>query len=114
MQLTGMIKEVLPLQSGEGRNGGWKKRCFIIQTEGPYPRLVCISLWGELIGKTPLKEGDEVTADINVESRPYNDRWYTEIKAWRVKVIGATPAPLDPPPGPSLGINEEEDIELPF
>jgi hypothetical protein len=114
MQLSGMITEVLPLQSGEGRIGMWKKRAFILQNEGRYPRPVCISIWGELIDRTELREGDQVTADINIESRQYNDRWYTEVKAWKVEVISTTTASSQQPPTPPLGINADDDEGLPF
>ncbi|HKK07476.1 MAG TPA: DUF3127 domain-containing protein, partial [Gemmatimonadota bacterium] len=49
IQLTGTVKQVLEEQSGEGRNGPWRKQEFILETEGDYPKEVCIVQWGEKI-----------------------------------------------------------------
>ena len=39
--------------------------------------------------------------DVDVESREYNGRWYTDVKAWRVEVVapGTSPAPMPSNPG---------------
>ena len=31
-----------------------------------------------------LKPGEAVTISANVESREYNGRWFTEVRAWRI------------------------------
>jgi hypothetical protein len=47
MEISGNIIQVLALQTGEGKNGQWKKQEFIIETEGTYPKKVCVAMWGE-------------------------------------------------------------------
>jgi len=86
MELTGNILQVMPEVNGAGRNGNtWRKREFILEIPGQYPKKVCISVWGEKIDQFPLQTGNQVTASIDVESREYNGRWYTEVKAWKVQ-----------------------------
>ena len=46
MQLTAKLIQLLPLQSGTGRNGEWRKQDIIVETQDQYPKKVCISLWG--------------------------------------------------------------------
>jgi hypothetical protein len=95
MEIQGKIIQVLPLQSGEGKNGPWKKQDFVIETESQYPKKVCISVWGDRIDDNIIQEGNPVVASIDVESREYNGRWYTDVKAWKLEGQGggAAPAP---------------------
>lgn len=72
------------MQSGQGKNGTWKKQEFIIETPGQYPKKVCLSLWGEKVDETRLSVGEKITASINIESREYNGRWYTDVRAWKI------------------------------
>ncbi len=86
LQLEGTVKEIHPLQEGEGRNGRWKKQTFILETStGQYPRHVCVMVWGDRIDQFNLKTDDRIVASIDIESREYNGRWYTDVKAWKVE-----------------------------
>lgn len=120
MEITGKVVEILPEQSGEGRNGTWRRQEFIVEIPGQYPRKVCIALWGDKIDQVGLKTGEEVTASVDVESREYNGKWFTSVKAWKVDKVQAgapadAPEPPDfPPPGePPLEPYESQD-DLPF
>lgn len=121
MEIQGKIVQVLPLQSGEGRNGPWKKQEFVIETEGQYPKKICISMWGDRIDDAVIQEGNEVTASIDIESREYNGRWYTDVKAWKLEG-SATAAPASsetataaaPVASPPLPEALEGDDDLPF
>lgn len=88
MQLTAKLIQLLPLQTGTGKNGQWKKQDIIVETEGQYPKKVCISFWGDKINENLLKVGSQLTISFDVESREYNGRWYTDVKAWRVEPAG--------------------------
>ncbi|WP_159468586.1 DUF3127 domain-containing protein [Dyadobacter sp. 3J3] len=89
MELTGTVIALLPEVSGQGKNGTWRKQEFILEIPSQYPKKVCISLWGDKIDQAGLQINDAVTASIDVESREYNNRWYTEIKAWKVDKAGS-------------------------
>ena len=89
MQLTAKLVQVLPLQTGAGKNGQWKKQDIIVETEGQYPKKVCVSIWGDKINEQVLKTGAMLNISFDVESREYNGRWYTDVKAWRVEPGGA-------------------------
>lgn len=84
MEITGTVVSLLPPQSGAGKNGTWKKQEFILETPGQYPKKVCLSLWGEKVDETRLNVGEKITASINIESREYNGRWYTDVRAWKI------------------------------
>lgn len=122
MEISGTVLNILEEQRGEGRNGPWRKQEFIVETEGMYPRKVCIAVWGDKIDQFDLKVGDKVTASVNIESREFNGRWYTDVKAWKLDKVAESqtnpdqesppfsdiPLPPEAPPMPS----EEDD--LPF
>lgn len=125
MQLTLTLLQLLPLQSGTGKNGEWRKQDIIVETQEQYPHKICVSLWGDKIDSVALAVGQVLKVDFDVESREYNGRWYTDVKAWRIELAqsaqtaeapeayppGIDPLPWDAPvEGASLG---ENDI-LPF
>ena len=117
MQLTAKLVQVLPLQTGAGKNGQWKKQDIIVETEGQYPKKVCVSIWGDKINEQVLKTGAMLNISFDVESREYNGRWYTDVKAWRVEPAGATAAadgngPIDQPHFEEGAMEEKDD--LPF
>ena len=85
LKITGSVTEILPEQTGEGKNGTWRKQEFILETEGDYPKQVCIVQWGDGIDKFGIEAGERITAHIDIQSREYNGRWYTDVKAWKVE-----------------------------
>lgn len=91
MELAGKIVTILPLVTGQGKNGPWKKQDFVIETDGQYPKKACFSLWGDKIDQARLTENMMVTVYFDVESREYNGRWYTEMRAWKVSSGGQAP-----------------------
>jgi hypothetical protein len=41
-----------------------------------------------------FKPGDLVDVSFDVESREYNGRWYTDVKAWKMASKGGGSAPV--------------------
>jgi len=84
LEIKGVVKELLEIKSGEGQERKeWKKQEVIIETTDKYPKKVCIGVWNDLI--KPYKIGSEITVKFNVVSKEFNNKWYTEIKAWKVE-----------------------------
>jgi len=101
MEITGKVIKILPLQTGTGRNGTWKKQDFIIETPGQIQRKICFSLWGDKIDQFNLIEGEEAEVSFDLESREYNSKWYTDAKAWKIVKKNAPtsiPSGEEPPP----------------
>ncbi|WP_291777351.1 DUF3127 domain-containing protein [Cecembia sp.] len=89
MEISGKIVQVMPEINGTGRNGQWRKQEYILETEGNYPKKVCLVVWGDGIDQFAVKQGDQVNAFIDIESREYNGRWYTDVKAWKIEKSGS-------------------------
>ncbi|MCE7057873.1 DUF3127 domain-containing protein [Algoriphagus sp. AGSA1] len=112
MELTGKIIQKLPEVGGKSKSGNeWRKQEFILETPGQYPKKVCVALWGDKIDQFSINIGETVTLGIDVESREYNGRWYTEVKAFKVENKGASAAAM--PEVDSFHSEGEED-KLPF
>ena len=101
MEVVGKIIQVLPAQEGIGRNGNpWKVQPYVLETLDQYPRKVHFEVFGEeRIKQNPCDVDQLVTVSFDIESREFNGRWYTSIRAWRIQqgdttqaVAGAAPA----------------------
>ncbi|MBW6479206.1 MAG: DUF3127 domain-containing protein [Bacteroidales bacterium] len=128
MNISGKITQILPEVKGEGRNGPWKRQDFIIETDDQYPKKVCISVWNDKVDVGKLQPGDPVTLEISVESREYNGRWYTDVKAsgllaapnpgtGRAEFSGRFQDEIEKVPPPDKipdDLPEEEENDLPF
>jgi single-stranded DNA-binding protein len=93
LEIAGKIDQIFEPVTGESRNGAWSKQEFIIQTFDTYPKPIHCSVWGDKIDQLGrFKAGDAVRISINIESREYNGRWYTDIRAWKIDAFQAAPA----------------------
>lgn len=140
MEVVGKIIQVLPLQEGMGRNGNpWKVQAYVLETQDQYPRKVHFEVFGEdRIRQNPAAIDQLVTVSFDIESREFNGRWYTSIRAYRINqgdttVAGAAaaaapvaapvaaPAPAAAPAAPAANVQTfdatpgaDEGTDLPF
>ena len=118
LQITGQVIEILEEQSGTSRNGPWRKQEFILETPGDYAKQVCIVQWGDNIDKFAIQKGETLTTHIDIQSREYNGRWYTDVKAWKVERTGdgaSAPPVMDGEPWPEPPADtDDDDDSLPF
>jgi hypothetical protein len=107
MEIVGKIIQVLPIQEGVGRNGNpWKLQAYVLETLDQYPRKVHFEVFGEdRIKQNPCELDQLVTVSFDIESREFNGRWYTSIRAWKIQqgdttqaVAPVAAAPAQPAP----------------
>jgi len=89
MEIIGKLIQKMPMQSGISKTGNsWQKQEFVIETMDQYPRKICAQLWGE---KTAVLESlnidDKVVMSFDVESREFNGKWYTDVKAYKLEMV---------------------------
>ena len=99
MEIVGRIIQVLPAQEGVSKTSGnpWKIQSYVLETQEQYPRKVCFEIFGEdKIKNNPCQLDDLVTVSFDIESREFNGRWYTSIRAWRVQQGDTTAASAAP------------------
>lgn len=86
LDITGKIVQKMNKTEGVSKAGKpWSKQEFVIETFDTYPRKVCLSVMNEKVNELErYNVGDTVNASLNIESREYNGRWYTDVRAWKI------------------------------
>lgn len=114
----------LQVQNGNSARGAWCKQDFIVETIETYPRKICMNVWGEdkVAELSGYNIGENLTISVNIESREFNGRWYTDVRAWRIQResaaqnAGVQGAAADLAADPFIGVGADGDDEgdLPF
>lgn len=128
LELEGKIIKMLPEQTGEGKNGPWTKQDFVIETFGEFPKTVCFTAWNDRATTVQgFKIGTPVKVSFVADSREYQERWYTDLRIYRIDTLvdtgggsqsqnqttgTTTTSNVQDPPPPEPP--EEEDDDLPF
>ncbi len=88
MKIVGKITAVLPLQTGEGKNGTWNKQTAVVEEEsGQYPQSLAFDMFQDKI--VPLTIGQKVEVDFDTKAREYQGKYFNNVNAWKVTVSGA-------------------------
>ncbi len=121
LDVTGKLFKILPEVTGAGKNGNWVKQEFVIETMEQYPKKACFSVWGDKVASLKgIQLGDQIKISFNIESREYNERWYTDLRAWKIESSTgsgeSTPAQKENFPGDVTSFTAEsgEADDLPF
>ncbi len=104
MEITGKIILALPEVSGTSKAGNpWKKREYVLETLETYPKKVFFNFFGDRADQYPMNVGEEWTVSFDIESREFNGRWYTDIRAWKAeRPAQAGAAPMQQPYNPGV------------
>jgi hypothetical protein len=90
LEISGKVIQLLTEQTGSGKNGTWVRRDFVIETADQYPKKICFSGWGDKAAiVNNLQTGQTVKVSFNPESREYNGKWYTDLRAWKIETGNA-------------------------
>lgn len=92
LQIEGRLLQKLSVETGTSARGEWKKQNFIIETVEQFPRKICIAAWTNSIPiLDTFQPGEMISVSVNLESREFNGRWYTDVRAWRIDRPGQMP-----------------------
>lgn len=142
MDIQGKVIQFIGETSGVSKAGNpWKKKEWVIETFGQFPRKVKIQCFGDRADQINLEPGRDYTLYVDVESREYMGRWYTDVSVYRADEYVSTPSSGGQPQGGyqstpqggfgnlpygnngsgfdsgsnfSSNMNEESDEDLPF
>jgi len=84
MEIEGKIIKMIDRQTGTGQKGDWIKTLYLLETFGQYPKEICLTVWGDDIQFQP---GITINASVDISSREYNGKYYTDIKVWKAQVL---------------------------
>jgi hypothetical protein len=86
MEINGTLIKILPIESGQKNGGGeWSSQTIIIEQEGQFPKPIAVNLFGDKINLlNGIHLNDKLNVSVNVESREYNDKFFTKVNAWKI------------------------------
>lgn len=137
MDFQGKVIQFLGETSGTSKAGKpWKKKEWLVEVSsgGQYTRNVKVQCFGDRADAMHLENGHTYTLFVDLESREFNGRWYTDVSVYRYEETQGQPqfgqtqtqTPQQPggfssdmpyqPASPSFGGIEtnDSDEDLPF
>lgn len=85
MEFEGVVYKILPLTQGTSARGEWQRQDVVFELPSEFSRKICVTFFNKPSDVAKLREGATYTVSVNVESREYNGRWYTDVRAWRLQ-----------------------------
>lgn len=105
MEFTGRVILDLPEEGGTSRAGNaWRKKSWVAETnlDSQYPKKVKMDAMNSGIDSLHIEVGKWYTFSVDVESREFNGRWYSDVRVWRaVEVQDGGAAPASPQSQPA-------------
>tara|TARA_Y100001938_G_C7971170_1_gene369408 strand:+ start:443 stop:736 length:294 start_codon:yes stop_codon:yes gene_type:complete len=84
MKIIGRVSKIMDLQSGKSAKGEWKKQSVLItQTETDFKDDLLIDFWNDKI--VNLEVGKNYIFYLNVKSREYNEKYYTNVSSYKIE-----------------------------
>ncbi|MGM0649788.1 MAG: DUF3127 domain-containing protein [Bacteroidota bacterium] len=114
MEITGKLIQINDPVTGESARGPWKKQELIIETQEQFPKKVCLLNWNDKVDISGLNTGDNIKASVNIESREFKGRWFTDVKVWKINTVDKTDAGSTPPENEAPPPGKDEIQDDPF
>jgi hypothetical protein len=123
MILEGKVIKCIGIKEGTSQSGkDWKLAQYLIDTttNEQYPKQVAFEVFGEdRINELSLIPDEQVKLNVEVESREWNGKWFTSVRAWGRAEESAQPAerPVEMVASASKPVTTqpvEETSDLPF
>ena len=107
-EITAKLHKVFEIQS---KTNTFQAREFVLETEGQYPQYVKFQLTQDRCSLIDnYKEGDTVKVHFDLRGREWNEKYFTNLNAWKIEA-GAT-ASASPPPSVDPGFPTAEPKAL--
>lgn len=87
----------------------FRKREFVVEkTDGQYPNFIKFELIQDRCSLLDAyNEGDEVTVSFDLRGREWQDKYFTNLHAWRIQGAGSGQAAAAPAPAAAAFPSEE-------
>lgn len=84
MEIKAKVAAVCPLEEKNGKNGAYKVAVVIVEyIDGDYPRKVALTNIKNAESFSRIPVGSTGTFNINLNSREYQNKWYTTCDCWQ-------------------------------
>ena len=102
MEFEGVVFKKLPVSKGVSARGEWQRQDVVFEVPSEFSRKICVTFFNKPTEAESLVEGQTYIVSVNVESREYNGKWYTDVRAWRVQPKQQEVAPQGAPAMPDM------------
>lgn len=97
MEIKGRVVANLGVQNGTSKAGkNWAKATVVVEYGDQYPKKIALDNMKNADSFGALAIGTEGTFHIEVESREFNNRWYTSVNCWKWETAQQAPAQSQP------------------
>lgn len=119
MDFEGKVLEILPPVSGQSARGTWERQTVVFeQPNKQYGKELAVTFMNKAQEVANLRVGESYLVSFDIESRNYQGRWYTDVRAWRVQPLQPATAPAtemppfieEPQPSYSAGAGVVDDM----
>ena len=123
MEFVGKVLEILPAVSGQSARGTWERQTVVFeQANKQFGKEIAVTFMNKAQDVAMLRVGESYTVSFDIESRKYKDKWYTDVRAWRVQPVQAAAAaapvadmpPFVEEPQPSYAAGAGVVDDMPF
>lgn len=88
MDFQARVIQFLGETTGTSKAGNpWKKKEWVVETFGQYPKKVKVQCFGDRSDSIHLEPGKDYNLYVDLESREFNGRWYTDVSVYRVDEV---------------------------
>ena len=101
MDFEGKVLEILPAVTGQSARGTWERQTVVFeQPNKQYGKELAVTFMNKGQEVANLRVGESYLVSFDIESRNYQGKWYTDVRAWRVQPAQtqAQPPVQDMPP----------------
>lgn len=110
MEISGKVAQILNPVTGKSNKGPWKKQEIILDIPGKFDSKLAVANWNDKVDISSLSPGVEVKFSVNIDSREYNGRWFTEVKIWKMEIVDSMTEDALPDDLPtSFSLDNESD-----
>lgn len=120
MEFEGKVLEILQPVSGQSARGTWERQTVVFeQPNKQYGKEIAVTFMNKSQEVASLRVGESYIVSFDIESRSYQGRWYTDVRAWRVQPVQSQAQPPmgdmppfveEPQPAYSTGAGVVDDI----
>lgn len=114
MKIQVTFKKFGNFQEGVSKSGNaWKKQEFICETQGQYPKQIAFTAFNTTADNArTMMVNEDYDVEFDIESREFNGKWYTDIRA--ISITSAAVAQTQQQPQPQPKQQYQPQQEQPF
>lgn len=91
MKIIGKLNQILDTQSGETERGTWYRSGMVLESLDGQQRLMAFTVQGKnnVEQLQQLAVGSTLQVEYVIESRQFNEKWYTDLRTFNIDVLKA-------------------------